>query len=162
MDEHSKGVLKGTIFGVILGGLAALLLAPKSGKQTQEELKRHAKKVVKDADTRLTEVEAELAGRIDSLKVAARNLRGDAYEESQRLITRAEIVKNDLQDSAERLAKTSKEAKQGASQDAKRLVTEGQVVLDELAHATKKIMGSAGNAAAQQTDTDDPKSKPKD
>lgn len=150
MKAHGKGVLKGTIFGIIVGGLAALLLTPKTGKETQEELKQRAKKVVKDSDTRLTEVEVELGGRIDNLKVAARDLRGDAYEESQRLITRAEIVKNDLRDSAQRLATTTKAAKQDASHDAKRLVTEGQAVLDELERATKNIMKSARDIGADQ------------
>jgi gas vesicle protein len=156
MGEHGKGVLKGTVFGIILGGLAALLLAPKSGKDTQEALKQRAKQAIKDADTNLSEVEAELGGRIDSLKVAARDLHGEAFEASQRLISRAEIIKNDLKDSADRLATTSKATKPGAARDAKRLVTEGQVVLNELERATRKIIGAAGDTASEDQDADGP------
>ena len=159
VNEHSKGLLKGTIVGVIVGGIAALLLAPKSGKETQDDIKLRAKKMAKDSNIRMVEVQAELDGRIDNLKVAARNLRGDAYEESQRLITRAEVIKNDLRDSADRLATSSKVAKQGASIDAKRLITEGQAVLDELARATKKIMSTAVDTATKQPDTDGRKSQ---
>jgi gas vesicle protein len=130
----------GAIFGTLLGGLAALLLAPKSGKEVQEGLKQRAKKVVKPADTQLDTIEVELEDQIHNLKVAARDLRGPDYEDSQRLITRAEILKNDLQDSAGRLAGTGRNAKHAATADAKRLVVEGEEVLSELERMTTKLM----------------------
>lgn len=154
VKDHSKGFVKGTFIGALLGGVAALLLAPKSGKETQADLKKTAKKVVRDADQRMVELESELEGRIDSLKLAARDLRGEAFEESQRLITRAEILKNDLQDSASRMAKTGQGVKDEAMTDAKRLVGEGAAVMSELERMTKKIMGSAQDKAKDQTKRD--------
>ncbi len=133
----------GAIFGTLLGGLAALLLAPQSGRETQEDLKERAKRIVRQADSRLDDIELELEDQINNLKVAARDLRGEDYEDSQRLITRAEILKNDLQDSAGRLASTNRVAKQTAASDAKRLVDEGQEVLGELERMTERFMDSA-------------------
>ena len=153
-NSHGKGFVKGAVFGTLIGGLAALLLAPKAGKETQEELKERAKKVVRNADVRISEVEAELEGHIDSLKAAAQDLRGEAYDQSQILIKRAELLKVDLQASANRLAKNGRGAKQDATSDAKRLVNEGQSILSELERMTKKIIKSAGTKAANHQDDD--------
>lgn len=154
MGEHNKGFIKGTAIGMVLGGIAALLLAPKSGKETQADLKKHAKKVMKDMDDRLAEVEVQLEDRIDGLKAAARDLKGEAYEDSQRLITKAEILKHDLQDSASQMSRAGKVAKEDAVHDVKRLVGEGAVVMSELERMTKRIIDSAKEKAA-----DEPKSK---
>ncbi len=150
MKEHNKGLLKGAIFGTIVGGIAALLLAPKSGKETQEDIKKQAKKVIGDVDSKIQEMESGLSGKIDDLKDVARDLRGEAYEESQRLITRAEILKNDLQDSAVRLAKTTGQTKDEMAKDVKRLTEEGAAVMAELEKMTKHIVKSAGEKLSEK------------
>lgn len=155
MKDHSKGFLKGGVIGVAIGAVTALLLAPKSGKETQADIKNKAKKVARDADVRIAELERELDGRIDNLKVAAKELRGEAYEESQRLITRAELLKQDLQDSATRLAKDGNAVRSDATTDAKRLLNEGSAVLSELEKTTKKIVASAKDKAGDQFKNND-------
>lgn len=155
MKDHSKGFLKGSMIGAAIGAVAALLLAPKSGKETQADIKNTAKKVVRDADVKIADLERELDGRIDNLKIAAKELHGEAYEESQRLITRAELLKQDLQDSATRIAKEGKEVHSDAMTDAKRLLNEGSAVLSELERTTKKIVGSAKNKASDQFKNND-------
>jgi gas vesicle protein len=147
VKAHSKGFIKGTLIGAVIGAVAALLLAPKSGKETQADLKRQAKKVVKDADERIVEMESDL-------KLAARELRGEAYEESQRLITRAEILKNDLQDSATRMSKPGHVSRPEAMGDAKRLVGEGSAVLQELERMTKHIMSTSSQSSKRGKDGD--------
>jgi hypothetical protein len=109
---------------------------------------------MKDADRRLAEMEVELEGHIDNLKVAAKELRGEAFEESQRLITRAEILKRDLQDSATSLTESGKDTSKDAMVDAKRLVGEGAAVMDELEKMTKHIVASAKEKAKKQADKD--------
>ena len=150
VNKHTKGFIKGTLIGAALGSIAALLLAPKSGKETQADIKDKARKVVKDVDQKVSDMQAELDGRIDDFKEVARDLRGEAYEESQKLITRAELLKRDLQDSAGRLGQSGKTAKDDAVVDAKRLVGEGAAVMSELEKATKKIMRSASERLKDQ------------
>ena len=146
-SNRNRGFLGGTIIGMVVGAVTALLLAPKTGKETQADLRKQAKKIVKDADVRLTEMESELDGRIDNLKMAARDLRGEAYEESQRLITRAEILKHDLQDSANQMSKNGDDTKGDVMTDAKRLVSEGSAVMGELEKMTKRIMAVSKDGA---------------
>jgi gas vesicle protein len=148
------GFIKGSLIGAAIGTVAALLLAPKSGKETQADIKNKAKSVIKDADQKLAAMEGELEGRIDNLRLAAKELRGEAFEESQRLITRAEILKRDLQDSALHLTQAGREAGKDAMVDAKRLVNEGTAVMDELERMTKHVVASAKTKAKQQVERD--------
>ncbi|HUC20373.1 MAG TPA: YtxH domain-containing protein, partial [Candidatus Polarisedimenticolaceae bacterium] len=160
--EKKKGFVTGALIGTLIGGVTALLFAPKSGKETQADIKQKAQEVVKSANARLVELETELDGRIDSLKVAAKELHGEAYEESQRLITRAEILRNDLEASISRLTKTGRDAKQDAAVDAKRLIQEGQDVITELERTTKKVMGSVRNKVSGKTAETDKHDKKED
>ncbi len=160
--QKKKGFVTGALVGSLLGGVAALLFAPKSGKETKADIKQKAQDVVKSGNAKLGEIGTELDGRIDSLKVAAKELHGEAYEESQRLITRAEILRNDLQASMSRLAKTGRNAKQDATVDAKLLIQDGQDVIAELERATKKIMGSVRDKATKKSDVADKHGKAED
>jgi len=135
--SSGKGFILGALLGMLAGGVAALLLTPKTGKEMQSEFKNRTKKMVGRTDVQVSEMETELEDHIDTLKVVARDLRGEAYDESQRLITRAEILRNDLEDSATRLVS---DADPQASDDAKRLVTEGQTVIEDLERMTRRIM----------------------
>jgi gas vesicle protein len=123
--------------------VVALLLAPKSGKETQEDLKRRAKLAKRDLDKMLTDLSSDLVGRIDNLKDAAKDLKGEALEESQELIRRAETLKQDLRASASNLSKAGSQVKNTVVDDAKRLLDEGSAVMNELERVTKKVVASA-------------------
>ena len=42
MDKKTKGILEGAAVGVIAGAIAGILLAPKSGKETRDDIKKYA------------------------------------------------------------------------------------------------------------------------
>lgn len=139
--SHNK-FLKGTVIGALLGSVAALLLAPKSGKETQDDLRRKAKGVKRDVDTRVNTMVDDLTGRISSLKEAARDLKGEAKEESQDLVKRAERLKEDLRASAMNLSKAGGQVKEEVVTDARRLIDEGAGIMSELERLTKTMAAS--------------------
>lgn len=134
---------KGTIVGATIGALAALLLAPKSGKDTQDDLKRKVKGTYKDAHDKLEAISDDLAGRVDNLKVAASDLKGEAKVESQDLIKKAEILKQDMRIAASDMAKSGSNTKDTAVKHVKQLMNEGSDVMTELERVTKQLAGSA-------------------
>jgi gas vesicle protein len=140
-------VAKGTIFGIIIGAVAGLLLAPKSGKETQADIKRKIKTTANDIQQRLEKMSDEVSGRVDVLKEAAKDLRGEAKEESQELIKRAEVLKQDLRVSATKLSKQGAAAKDSTVKDVKLLLSEGSAVMDELERVTKHLVASAKDKA---------------
>jgi gas vesicle protein len=46
MADNGDGFFKGFIFGGIVGGILALLYAPKSGRETREELGQESEKIL--------------------------------------------------------------------------------------------------------------------
>lgn len=140
-------VAKGTLFGLIVGAVAGLLLAPKSGKETQADIKRTIKATAGDIQERLEKMSDEVTGRVDVLKEAAKDLRGEAKEESQELVKRAEVLKQDLRISATNLSKQGSAAKDSTIKDVKLLLNEGSSVMDELERVTKHLVNSAKDKA---------------
>jgi gas vesicle protein len=145
-------VAKGTILGLIIGAVAGLLFAPKSGKETQADIKRKVRAKAGDIQERLELMSDEVTGRVDTLKQAAKDLRGEAKEESQELIKRAEVLKQDLRISATNLSKHGNATKDSAIKDLKLLLSEGSAVMDELERVTKHLVGSAKDKAKQVKD----------
>ena len=138
-----KTFLKGTIIGAIAGAVAGILLAPKSGKETQEDIKRKVIGTYEDIQRRLEKMSDEVGGRVDSLKEAAKDLKGEAKEESQELVRRAEVLKQDLRVSATNLAKSGNQTKDVAVKQVKQLLNEGASVMTELERVTRRLATSA-------------------
>lgn len=143
-----KGFGKGIVVGAVLGGIVAAFLSPKSGAEHREMVRRNAKKVTKSDDQKLTDLNRNLSQRIDTLKGVAGDLRGDAYEEGHRLLTRAELIKQDLQDVVSSLTTREGADRDDLLKDAKRLIADGGRVLGDLERIARK-------AARRQRDEDD-------
>ena len=142
---NNRNFWKGTLVGAAVGAVAGLLLAPKSGKETQADLRQAARGVVGDLDRRANEVWGDLTGRIDDLKEVAQDLTGEARQESQELIARAELLKRELRDSASKLAQGSVRVKDEVVSDVRLLVDQGSGLLVELERVAKKLAGAAKN-----------------
>ncbi len=140
-------VAKGTLIGIVIGAVAGLLLAPKSGKDTQAEIKRKVKGTYQDLHNNLENLSDELAGHVDNLKVAAGELKGEAKEESQDLIRKAEILKQDMRIAAADMAKSGTTTKDTAMKHVKQLINEGSDVMTELERVTKQLAASAKDKA---------------
>jgi gas vesicle protein len=134
---------KGTIIGAAIGAVAGLLLAPRSGRETREQIKGKVLGTYQDVLDRLERMGEEMNGRVESLKEAAKELKGEAREESQELIRRAEVLKQDLRISATNLAKSGAQTKDVALKQVKGLLGEGADVMKELERVTKHLAHSA-------------------
>jgi gas vesicle protein len=133
---------KGTLVGAAIGSALGILFAPKSGKETREDIKRGAMNMKQDLDRMMRELSQDLGNRIDNLKDVAKDLQGEAKEQSQELIRRAEVLKKDLRDSAANLAKSGGEVKDSTLTDARRLIDEGTAVMSELERVTRRMVSS--------------------
>lgn len=143
---------KGTLIGAAIGAVTALLLAPKSGKETQADIKRKVKGTYQDMHNKLEDLSDELAGRVDNLKVAAVELKGEAKVESQELIRRAEILKQDMRIAASDMTKSGTQTKDTAVKHVKQLIGEGSEVMTELERLTKQLANSAKNKVSSDKD----------
>lgn len=65
--DHGGGV-GSFLLGALVGAGLALLFAPKSGAETQEELKEHARRLRNAAEERVREAQRQLEDRLDDVR----------------------------------------------------------------------------------------------
>jgi len=85
--DKAFSFLKGLFLGVIAGAAAGILLAPKSGKETQEDLKKLAKEYTEKAVDMYEATKKIMAKKLDALKKA-----GSKIDESKYMGLVTEVV----------------------------------------------------------------------
>lgn len=80
------------IVGAALGFAAGVLTAPKSGKETREDIKVAAVKLKKDAAIKLAMAKTELGKAIDEATARAKDLSGKSRKELDDLIVKGKAA----------------------------------------------------------------------
>lgn len=84
----------GVILGALVGVITGFLTAPKSGKETRQDIKDKAKEVKGTAERKLKDAHKELAKLSDEAKVKAKELQGKAKDEMDDLSKKADDLKD--------------------------------------------------------------------
>lgn len=81
--NNNSGIsfLKGIVFGVVAGTVAGVLLAPKAGEETREDLKKFAGEMSKKANEYYGKARIELEKKIKALKIAGEKIDEGKYKE---------------------------------------------------------------------------------
>lgn len=85
--EKAFSFIKGLFIGAIAGAAAGILLAPKSGKETQEDIKKLAKEYTEKAVDMYQATKKILEKKLDALKKA-----GSKIDESKYMGLVTEVV----------------------------------------------------------------------
>ncbi len=84
----------GTMFAFAVGYVAGILTAPKSGKDTRQDIKDTANKAINEAEKRLKTLHTELTVLLGQAKARADKLSGSAKEQLVAAIQAAQIAKD--------------------------------------------------------------------
>ncbi|RMF69225.1 MAG: gas vesicle protein [Calditrichaeota bacterium] len=97
MSNNNDGseFLKGFLFGGLVGAVAALLYAPKSGKEVREDLRKMSAELKDDAETKLQLAQT----RADALLAETKQKLEELRREAESAV--AEIKKNAMETVAE-------------------------------------------------------------
>jgi len=80
IERDGGGGLGSFVLGALIGAGVALLLAPKTGAETQEDLKEHARKLRSAAEERVKEAQRQLEERLDDVRGGVETRFGDVKE----------------------------------------------------------------------------------
>lgn len=83
----------GVILGAVFGAVTALLTAPKSGKETRQDIKDKAGELKGTAERKLKDAHKELDKLADEAKAKAKELQGKAKDEMDEYAKKAEELK---------------------------------------------------------------------
>lgn len=89
----AKQIALGTIVAAAAGYVAGILTAPKSGKETREDLKNKAVETKEQAEKQLKQIQTEIAKTMDEAKKEAETLKGKAREEIDVAMDKTRVVK---------------------------------------------------------------------
>jgi gas vesicle protein len=98
MKKSTERFAFGTIIAVVVGYLAGLLTAPKSGKDTRKDIKDTAVKGISLAEKELKRLHTELTDVLGQAKERAEKVTGKAKEELEAAIEKGRLVKEKARD----------------------------------------------------------------
>lgn len=93
MKKRRSNVAIGALFIAGLGYAAGILTAPKSGKETRDDLQRAALKAKTDAETKLKKLHGELDTLIEEGKTRAKDINNSARGEYVDVLGKAQFAK---------------------------------------------------------------------
>jgi gas vesicle protein len=129
-DENrlAKGMLIGFLSGAVVGGIVALLYAPKTGKELRTDLRRKTAEISEDVDEYLRDAQ-----------VKAKELINEGKDRSSQLISEAKTKAEGLLHNAEQILT---DAKKKVGDETTKLKTAVKAGVD----AYREERGAAGNS----------------
>lgn len=129
----TKKVIAGALVGLAAGYIAGVLTAPKSGKETREDIKQAGTKAIKEIERRLQVVYAQLDEALDIAKARAFDLGERGKKELSELQGKAEDAKH-------KVSELLHAVKEGEADDPslQAAVTEATQAKDDLVEYLKK------------------------
>ncbi len=91
-NNIAKGLLVGFLSGAVVGGILALLYAPKSGKELRSDIRKKSGEIAADVDEYLKEAQIKARQLINEGKEKSSMLIADAKAKADHLIADAESL----------------------------------------------------------------------
>ena len=93
MNKSTKRIALGAVIAGIGGYLAGILTAPKSGRETREDLKDAAAATTAEAEKRLKQLHTELGNLLSQAREKGSKYTGKAKVEFDKLVSATNIAK---------------------------------------------------------------------
>lgn len=94
MDKRTSKFAAAAILAGVVGYAIGILTAPKSGKETRQDIKDAANAKKAEIEKQLKKVHTELSEQLRKFKVRAKDLKGKAKKEADSLIEKATQAKD--------------------------------------------------------------------
>lgn len=127
MKSSTKRFALGTIFAAITGYLAGILTAPKSGKETREDIKDAASKGLNEAEKQLKKLHTEFSQVIEDAKKRLDSVTGKAKQELETAIDIAKQGKEKV-----RVLLSAIHEGDAEDKDLQKAIKDAQAALEEL------------------------------
>lgn len=133
MSNKTSRFALGAIIVAAAGYVAGVLTAPKSGKETREEIKETALSTVAETEKRLKQAHTELSKNIDEMTAHANSIAGAAKKEAETLLEAAHSAKEKV-----RLSLSSIHDGEVSDKDLKAAIVEADKAVTHLKKFLKK------------------------
>jgi len=118
IERDSGGGLGSFVLGALVGAGVALLFAPKSGAETQEDLKEQARKLRDVAEDRVREAQRQLEERLEGVRDGVQT----RFEDVKDAVSAGRSAATDARSDLERKLQRSKAAYRAGVQAARETI----------------------------------------
>jgi gas vesicle protein len=118
IERDRGGGLGSFVVGALVGAGLALLFAPKTGAETQEELKEHARKLRTAAEERVREAQRQLEERLDDVRDGVQT----RFDDVKEAVSAGRSAATDARSDLERKLQRSKAAYRAGVQAAREAI----------------------------------------
>lgn len=118
IERDSGGGIGSFVLGALVGAGLALLFAPKSGAETQEDIKEQARKLRAAAEERVREAQKQLEERLEVVRDGVQ----DRYEDVKEAVHAGRTAAGDARTDLERKLQRSKAAYRAGVQAAREAI----------------------------------------
>lgn len=94
--DNNKGVAVGAALGAVIGVITGILFAPKSGKETRQDIKDTAVKVATKLQEEAEHLQEELSHLIEKAEVKAKEAGKTVSDKTHELIVQAKHTRDSL------------------------------------------------------------------
>lgn len=133
MNKRTGKFALGTILAAVAGYFAGILSAPKSGKETREDIKKSAQNTIYETEKRLKLVHTELTKNIDEVTEKVATLADSAQKEAKSLMDAADKAKEKV-----RIALSSVHDGEVSDEDLQKAIEEAEKSIKYLKNYLKK------------------------
>jgi gas vesicle protein len=127
MKKSTKRLALGTMLAASAGYLAGILTAPKSGKETRQDIKETADKSINEAERRLKQLHTELAELLGQAREQLGKTSGKAKEDLEAAIKTTQVAKEKARDILSAVHEGTSDDK-----DLKKAIAEANKAIDHL------------------------------
>jgi gas vesicle protein len=89
--ETNKKLAIGAVVGLVTGYVTGILTAPKSGKETRQDIKNDSTKALHETEKRLKELHKELSLVLEQAAAETKKLKGQGQEKLDELMNDARV-----------------------------------------------------------------------
>ena len=154
-SENHDSFLRGFLFGGVIGAVLALLYAPKSGKETREDIKRRSRELLEEMDEQLADVRTQAAKILDEGKKEAEKLRAEAEKRLEEARKRAEKIIDEGKASVASLRTEASGKIEEAKGKARETVGKGKSQIKKKASKIKEAVDEGVKAYHREVDDSD-------
>lgn len=132
-SKNLRGIAIGTAIAALAGYLTGILTAPKSGKETREDIKNTAHNTMTEAEKELKKLHTELTTLLDESKKRGSNLSDKATKELTALVDKAKESKEKAREVLSAIHEGNAE-----DQDLQKAIKEANKSIDHIRQYLKK------------------------
>jgi gas vesicle protein len=127
MNKSTKRLALGTLFAAAAGYLTGILTAPKSGKETREDIKEAAEHGMAEAEKQLKKLHTQMNDLLAQAKTRVATLKGTAQKDLQVAMEKVTVAKEKARELLSALHEGGAEDK-----DLKKAIKEANSAMDHL------------------------------